>query len=171
MGRDTAGAGPVGGPASFGAFDAICVPGAFEGEGAGGATAPGDGGATPIIVALAIDFGHGAGAGPAAAGGAARGAAATGEFIMSIVPLNLGAAAPLRLKPHFWHFTPLSSFCVPQFGQNTHLPPIVRIHSAPLRSRGSVHCAGMVLKGTWADRPLFVGPKVEHDNLTISITI
>jgi hypothetical protein len=127
MGRDTIGAGPVGGPESFGAFDVVCVTGGLDGNGAGGATAPGDGGATPIIVALAIDFGHGAGTGPAPAGGAARGAAATGEFIMSIVPLNLGAAAPLRLKPHFWHFTPLSSFCVPQFGQNTHLPPFGRI--------------------------------------------
>ncbi len=38
---------------------------------------------------------------------------------MSIVPLNFGAAAPLRLKPHFWHVLKPSSFCVPQFGQNT----------------------------------------------------
>jgi hypothetical protein len=62
MGRET-GEGPVGGgPASFGAFEAAGAIGDLDGNGAGGATAPGDGGATPIIVALAIDFGHGAGA-------------------------------------------------------------------------------------------------------------
>jgi hypothetical protein len=38
---------------------------------------------------------------------------------MSIVPLNFGAAAPLRLKPHFVHVDAVSEFCVPQFGQNT----------------------------------------------------
>ncbi len=125
MGRETAAEGPVsGGPASFGAFEAAGAVGDLDG---GGATAPGDGGATPIIVALAMDLGHGAGPWPGTPGGAARGTAATGEFIMSIVPLNLGAAAPFRLKPHFWHLTPLSSFCVPQFGQNTHLPPFGRI--------------------------------------------
>jgi len=74
-----------------------------------------------------MDFGHGAGAGADPPGaGFERRADARGEFIMSIVPLNLGAVAPFRLKPHFWHFTPLSSFCVPQFGQNTHLPPFRR---------------------------------------------
>ena len=31
------------------------------------------------------------------------------------------------LKPHFWHFALFSSFCVPQFGQNTQLPPLDRI--------------------------------------------
>jgi len=68
---------------------------------------------------------------------------------MSIVPLNFGAAAPFRLKPHFWHLAPLSSFCVPQFGQNTHLPPLGRNWWAPLRSRRSVHCASSRLKPTW----------------------
>ena len=38
---------------------------------------------------------------------------------MSIVPLNLGAAAPFKLKPHFLQLPALSSFSVPQFGQNT----------------------------------------------------
>jgi hypothetical protein len=42
-----------------------------------------------------------------------------GEFIISIVPLNLGAAAPLRLNPHFLQVVAASSFSVPQFGQNT----------------------------------------------------
>jgi hypothetical protein len=42
---------------------------------------------------------------------------------MSIVPLNLGAAAPFRLKPHFLQVLALSSFSVPQFGQNTIPPP------------------------------------------------
>ena len=41
---------------------------------AGGATAPGEGGATPIIVALAIDFGQGACPGAPPAGAAGRGA-------------------------------------------------------------------------------------------------
>src|SRR3954470_7836347 len=38
---------------------------------------------------------------------------------MSIVPLNLGAAAPFRLNPHFLQVVAASSFSVPQFGQNT----------------------------------------------------
>src|ERR1700712_2899603 len=80
--------------------------------------------------------GRGAAAGGAAAGGApaagpggapAGGAAAAGApgfgivgaFIMSIVPLNLGAVAPFRLNPHFLQVVAASSFSVPQFGQNT----------------------------------------------------
>ena len=107
---------------------------------AGGATAPGDGGATPIIVIFASGFfGTGAGTGAGAATGFAgplppddgRRCAAGGAFIMSIVPLNLGARAPLMLKPHFWHFALFSSFCVPQFGQNTQLPPLDRIDLLP----------------------------------------
>lgn len=40
-----------------------------------------------------------------------------------MVPLNFGAAAPFKLKPHFEHVDAVSEFCVPQFGQNTkHLP-------------------------------------------------
>lgn len=73
----------------------------------------------------------GAAAGGAATGGAATGAAGaapgagapgfgiTGAFIMSIVPLNFGAAAPFRLNPHFLQVVAASSFSVPQFGQNT----------------------------------------------------
>lgn len=110
---------------------------------AGGATAPGEGGATPIIVMLASGLfraaaagagptGDGAGptgdgAGPAGEG--SRCATPGGAFIISIVPLNLGLVAPLMLNPHFWHFALFSSFCVPQFGQNTRLPPIGRIAS------------------------------------------
>jgi hypothetical protein len=37
---------------------------------------------------------------------------------MSMVPLNLGAAAPLMLKPHFVQVVAVSGFFVPQFGQN-----------------------------------------------------
>lgn len=99
----------------------------------GGTTAPIDGGATPSMVPLSCGFGEmaggappGAGPAPGAAGGApgagagapGRGAAG-GAFIMSIVPLNFGAAAPFRLKPHFEHVVAVSGFCVPQFGQNT----------------------------------------------------
>ncbi len=49
----------------------------------------------------------------------APGLGITGEFIMSIVPLNFGAAAPFRLNPHFLQVVAASSFSVPQFGQNT----------------------------------------------------
>src|SRR5512138_978469 len=101
--------------------------------GDGGATPPGDGGATPIIVAFIRGFwataGRGAAAGAgvdcrgaegsAPAGAAGGRGAIGGAFTISIVPLNLGAAAPFRLKAHFWHACALSSFCVPQFGQNT----------------------------------------------------
>jgi hypothetical protein len=38
---------------------------------------------------------------------------------MSIVPLNFGAAAPFKLKPHFEQVDADSAFCVPQLGQNT----------------------------------------------------
>jgi hypothetical protein len=48
----------------------------------------------------------------------------TGAFIISIVPLNFGAAAPLRLNPHFLQVFDASSFSVPQFGQNTLSPPV-----------------------------------------------
>ena len=37
---------------------------------------------------------------------------------MSIVPLNLGAAAPRMLNPHFVQVVAVSGFFVPQFGQN-----------------------------------------------------
>lgn len=148
-----------------GAAPCTIVP-VFESDfAAGGATAPGEGGATPIIVAFASDFlgataagmgtaGAGAGFGTgAAAGDGIRGATPGGAFIINIVPLNLGATAPLILKPHFWHFALLSSFCVPQFGQNTQVPPVDPIRHALLRSRRSVHCAGMLLKGTRRANP------------------
>jgi hypothetical protein len=91
-----------------------------------------DGGATPIIVPLS--FGRaaagaaaagaagwaagGAAAGGAPAGGAppgaaapGRGTAAGGAFIMSIVPLNLGAAAAaFSVKPHLAHAVAVSWF-------------------------------------------------------------
>ena len=79
-----------------------------------------------------LSSGHAAGAAAGAAGGAAAGAPgagtrgprcgsrfrAPGWFIMSMVPLNLGAAAPLMLKPHFVQVVAVSGFFVPQFGQN-----------------------------------------------------
>jgi hypothetical protein len=65
---------------------------------------PGIGGATPTIVPLSllgIGAGAGAGAGAAAGGGSAGfGTFTCGACCMSIVPLNLGAAAPFRLKLH-----------------------------------------------------------------------
>ncbi|HMR07509.1 MAG TPA: hypothetical protein PKA88_17125 [Polyangiaceae bacterium] len=47
-----------------------------------------------------------------AAGGAdaGRGGAAGGALTMSMVPLNLGAAAPFKLKPHFVQVVAASSF-------------------------------------------------------------
>jgi hypothetical protein len=56
-------------------------------------------------------------AGPGAAGPGAAGRGAC-WFIISIVPLNFGAAAPFRLNPHFLQVVAESSFSVPQFGQN-----------------------------------------------------
>lgn len=80
--------------------------------------------------------GVGGGAGGAAGdGGAGRGGAAgapPGVFIMSIVPLNFGAAAPLRLKPHFVQAVAVSGFWVPQFGQNT--PHLRRVLDEPFAS-------------------------------------
>ena len=108
--------------------------------GTGGEFEPSDGGATPIIVPLSFGFGPagagaegpggaaagaagaaGAGAdGPGAAGPPGRGTAAGAAFIMSIVPLNFGAAvAGFSAKPHFAHAVAVSRFWAPQFGQNT----------------------------------------------------
>jgi hypothetical protein len=109
----------------------------------------GTGGATPTIVpfnllggaiggragaAGALPCGGPAGGGAPAAGGGAAGAPVTGLwFIMSIVPLNLGAEAPFKLNVHFAQTWAVSGFCVPQFGQNTRRPPsgsISRTHSS-----------------------------------------
>jgi hypothetical protein len=102
---------------------------------------PGIGGATPTIVPLSLlggpaapaapgtadPGGRGPGTGAAGAGGGVgtgraapgAGAAEPGWFIINIVPLNFGAAAPLTLKLHFEHVAAVSGFWVPQFGQNT----------------------------------------------------
>jgi hypothetical protein len=58
--------------------------------------------------------------GPAGGAPGGRGGPAEGCWFMSMVPLNFGAAAPFRLKPHFVHVDAVSEFCVPQLGQNTH---------------------------------------------------
>lgn len=67
-------------------------------------------------------MGGGGGAGKGASG-ASGGSGATGAvggcWLISIVPLNFGAAAPFKLKPHFVQVVACSVFCVPQFGQNT----------------------------------------------------
>ena len=66
--------------------------------------------------------GPGGGAAAAGGGGTCGGGGAVeafpGWFIMSIVPLNLGAAAPFMLNPHFVQVVAVSGFFVPQFGQN-----------------------------------------------------
>lgn len=43
---------------------------------------------------------------------------APGWFIISIVPLNFGAAVFIA-NPHFVQVVAVSGFCIPQFGQNT----------------------------------------------------
>ena len=62
--------------------------------------------------------------GGAAPGGAGMGGGADGGcWLISIVPLNRGAAAPFNWNPHLVQLVAVSEFCVPQFGQNTnHLP-------------------------------------------------
>jgi hypothetical protein len=83
---------------------------------------PGIGGATPTIVPLSLLGGGPAGRGGVVAGGAPGGAPNGGAlppggapgspalgFDMSIVPLNFGAAAPFKLKPHFEHVTAAGS--------------------------------------------------------------
>ena len=110
-----------------------------SGDGAGAGVAPGDGpgaapnpiGATPTIVPFSL-LGMGAGGaitgasgaagggteagrGGAAAAGAPAGGAMPGWFIMSMVPLNLGAAAPLIANEHRVHAVAVSEFSVPQF--------------------------------------------------------
>src|SRR6187549_1538410 len=96
----------------------------------GGWGVPNDGGATPSMVPLSFEGTVPAGAGltPPAAAGAGAGAplgrgTPCGAFIINMVPLNFGAAAPFKLKPHFLQVFELSSFSVPQFGQNTISPP------------------------------------------------
>jgi len=69
-------------------------PGAGAGAGAGAAAGVAGAGAA------------GVGAPPAAPG---RGTPA-GAFIISIVPLNFGAVAPLSLKPHLLHVLAVSWF-------------------------------------------------------------
>jgi len=115
----------------------------------GGCGVPKDGGATPSIVPLSFEgtgVAPAAGLGPPTAPAGTPGAPGTpgagapgapgagaplgrgtpcGAFIINIVPLNLGAAAPFRLKPHFLQVFELSSFSVPQFGQNTISPPVL----------------------------------------------
>jgi hypothetical protein len=111
-------------------------PGAAPGA---GPTAPSPGGATPSIVPFSGERAEepgaagdapetpGAGGGTPGDGPAGPGPGVFGRgtppdgalFIISIVPLNFGAAVPLRLNPHFLQVFDTSSFSVPQFGQNT----------------------------------------------------
>jgi hypothetical protein len=69
-------------------------------------------GDNPTIVPLMLGFAGAAGAGAGAAG-------AGGVFTISIVPLNLGAAAGFMLVLHPLQVVAPSGFCVPQLGQNT----------------------------------------------------
>lgn len=67
-------------------------------------------GAIPTIVPLMFGFGGATGAAGAGVAAAGAGGALGGWFIMSIVPLNFGAAPPLRLKPHLVHVAAVSGF-------------------------------------------------------------
>ncbi len=136
--------------------------GAAGAAGAGGTTPPAEGGATPSMVPLSAGraAGAGAGAGPPA-GAASGGLGAGGAFIISIVPLNFGAAEPFRLNPHFVQVVAVSGFCVPQFGQNTsHLPVAHRALVAPAQptrgglgdSRESHGNSRGVTLGRWGSR-------------------
>lgn len=117
------------------------------------------------IVPLNAAFaGGGAGGGAAGAGagtaGRAGAAGAFCAFIMSIVPLNLGAEAPLRLKPHLEQTAAVSGFCVPQFGQNT--PHLLRELHFDEKAGAAYSDLRIFLKGkidpsgsiehTWLDR-------------------
>lgn len=95
-----------------------------SGVGAGGASAPGAGGAIPTMVPFIWRrmAGESMDAGPPAGGTGVAGLAggappATGEFIISMVPLNFGAAAPFKLKPQLPQVVAESGFWAPQFGQ------------------------------------------------------
>ena len=69
-----------------------------------------------------IPGGGGPGGGPMGAPPMGLGGT-SGCWLMSMVPLNFGAATPFRLKPHFTHVDAVSAFWVPQLGQNTSRPP------------------------------------------------
>jgi hypothetical protein len=90
--------------------------------------------------------GPGAGA-PGAPAGGAPGRRPAGAFIISIVPLNFGAAAPFRLNPHFLQVVAASSFSVPQFGQNT--------RSLPQRFTGAPSLPLLRSNSQGSRRPIF----------------
>jgi len=100
------------------------------------AAAAGAAGAAPVVAAPASALGRGT---------------LAGAFIISIVPLNFGALAPFRLKPHLLHVVAASGFWVPQFGQNTqHLPgpPRAALAAEPTRPalrRSSESVVGFML--------------------------
>jgi hypothetical protein len=116
--------GALGTCAALGGAGAAAGAGGAGSKGGGGAIAPGGGGATPSIVPLSRGRGAAETAPPIGATAPGPGVGATrgtlgGAFTMSMVPLNFGAAAPLRLNPHFLQLVAWASFSVPQFGQNT----------------------------------------------------
>jgi hypothetical protein len=77
------------------------------------------------------------GGGAAPGGGGIGGGADGGCWLISIVPLNRGAAAPFSWNPHLVQLDAVSEFCVPQFGQNTnHLPSGLASVARVLRARG-----------------------------------
>jgi len=68
---------------------------------------------------------------------------------MSMVPLNLGAAAPFKLKLHFEQVGAASGFWVPQFGQNT--PHLAGTEHSGQESSQSTELS-------WRSRPCFSVP-------------
>jgi hypothetical protein len=94
---------------------------------------------------VAAIFGGAAGGAPGGGGaGCAPGGGFCGTdwFIISIVPLNFGAAAPLMLKPHLTQVVAVSGFFVPQFGQNKTASQSEVIASLKKRVTGAPQASG-----------------------------
>lgn len=137
-------------PASAAAPPNAGPPAAPGGGGAGSGPAPGPmpAGGTPTTVPARPGFtGGGAPGGGGGAPGGPMPGGIIGCWLMSMVPLNFGAAAPFRLNPHLTHVDAVSAFCVPQLGQNTH-------HLRWLHARRA-ECAASVLP--WRRRPQVKG--------------
>jgi len=83
---------------------------------------------------------------------------------MSMVPLNLGAEAPFRLKLHLEQCCAVSGFWVPQFGQNTPPPPNAcgLSRDAALQSRHSKNATRGLRHAESAARPPYGSPVAAH---------
>ena len=80
---------------------------------------------------------------------------------MSMVPLNLGAAAPFRLNPHLEQVVAVSGFCVPQFGQNTR----------HLRSLGAHALGDLSLHGLGRYSQVRCGPRTQGSRAVLRLQV